>query len=199
MVDQVNQWATYGADIIPHPEDESLVIWWIGINDTGDTVKNASVWGVDLCSKHSLKRLKSDYQLHLILDTRDGGVFRCRSEFGSSLFNPPPPLKFAKKDVVYSKGLRNFLFINVPPEERSPAWVNDLVDGPVIKKNIILFNDVLQDFVESFQTTHPDANVLTFDVHAWFNHILDNGSLYGFSNVTGYIAFFFLIVPAANH
>lgn len=45
LVDQVKQWATYGADVIPHPEDESLVIWWIGINDTGDTVKNTSVCG----------------------------------------------------------------------------------------------------------------------------------------------------------
>lgn len=75
----------------------------------------------------------------------------------------------------------------MPPEERSPAWVNDPVDGPVIKENIILFNAVLQEFVDSFETRHPETNVFTFDAHTWFNDILDNGSSYGFNNITGFV------------
>lgn len=43
LVDQVNQWATYASAVVPHPADETLTTWWIGINDTGDTVGNASV------------------------------------------------------------------------------------------------------------------------------------------------------------
>jgi hypothetical protein len=40
--DQVNQWVTYASKVIPHPVAETLTAWWIGINDTGDTLTNAS-------------------------------------------------------------------------------------------------------------------------------------------------------------
>ncbi|THH28694.1 hypothetical protein EUX98_g5475, partial [Antrodiella citrinella] len=36
LVDQVSQWVTYAADVIPRPAREALTVWWIGINDTGD-------------------------------------------------------------------------------------------------------------------------------------------------------------------
>ncbi|KAJ7935723.1 hypothetical protein B0H13DRAFT_2227081 [Mycena leptocephala] len=42
LVDQVNQWVTYASKVIPHPVAETLTAWWIGINDTGDTLTNAS-------------------------------------------------------------------------------------------------------------------------------------------------------------
>ncbi|KAH9846362.1 hypothetical protein C2E23DRAFT_582601 [Lenzites betulinus] len=38
LVDEVNQWAAYASDVVPHPPAETLVAWWIGINDTGDTL-----------------------------------------------------------------------------------------------------------------------------------------------------------------
>jgi hypothetical protein len=56
LVDQVKQWATYAADVIPHPADETLTTWWIGINDTGDTVTNTTIsdfttfWNVEMAS-----------------------------------------------------------------------------------------------------------------------------------------------------
>ncbi|KAF8585702.1 carbohydrate esterase family 16 protein [Ramaria rubella] len=150
LVDQVNQWARFGADIIPHPQDESLVAWWIGINDTGDTVDNKTI---------------TDF---------------------TSFWTTEMATYFDAVEIVYAKGLRNFLFINVPPEERSPAWVNNAVGGPIIKQNIILFNNVLQGFVSNFTKAHEDANVLSFDAHTWFNDILDNGAKFGFKNTTGF-------------
>ena len=42
-MDQVKQWATYAKDVIPRPVKNTLTAWWIGINDTGDTVSNATV------------------------------------------------------------------------------------------------------------------------------------------------------------
>ena len=92
---------------------------------------------------------------------------------------------FDAVEIVYHKGLRNFLFFNVPPEERSPAHVNDVKLGPKLKKNIILFNEVLTNFTDRFATTHPSANVVTFDAHSWFNKVLDNPVEFGFKNVTG--------------
>ncbi|CAK5284159.1 unnamed protein product [Mycena citricolor] len=43
LVNQVKQWATYGSSVIPHPANETLTAWWIGINDTGDSLTNASI------------------------------------------------------------------------------------------------------------------------------------------------------------
>jgi len=150
LVDQVKQWAKYAADVLPHLPDQSLVAWWIGINDTGDTLQNKTITNF---TEFWTQEMKS---------------------------------YFDAVEIVYEKGLRNFLFINVPPEERSPAHVNDVQFGPVLKQNIILFNDVLQNFVVDFTHSHSDANVMTFDAHTWFNTVLDNGEKFGFSNVTGF-------------
>lgn len=43
LVDQVKQWIVYASAVIPHPPRETLTAWWIGINDTGDTVDNHTV------------------------------------------------------------------------------------------------------------------------------------------------------------
>ena len=34
LIDQVAQYVEYAADVLPHPEGETLTAWWIGINDT---------------------------------------------------------------------------------------------------------------------------------------------------------------------
>ncbi|KAF7298983.1 Carbohydrate esterase family 16 protein [Mycena indigotica] len=43
LVEQVNQWTKFASRAIPHPRHKTLTVWWIGINDTGDTFKNASI------------------------------------------------------------------------------------------------------------------------------------------------------------
>ncbi|KAI0087837.1 hypothetical protein BDY19DRAFT_226732 [Irpex rosettiformis] len=43
LVDEVNQWATYASHVVPHPEDATLTAWWIGINDTGDSLRNSTI------------------------------------------------------------------------------------------------------------------------------------------------------------
>lgn len=42
LVDQVKQWYTYAANVIPRPARETLTAWWIGINDTGDSFNNST-------------------------------------------------------------------------------------------------------------------------------------------------------------
>ena len=48
LVDQVRQWALYASDVVPHPPEETLTAFWIGINDTGDTLQNTTVRYYDL-------------------------------------------------------------------------------------------------------------------------------------------------------
>ncbi|KAJ3731134.1 hypothetical protein DFJ43DRAFT_1081644 [Lentinula guzmanii] len=43
LVERVAQWTEYASNVLPHPDNETLTFWWIGINDTGDTADNASM------------------------------------------------------------------------------------------------------------------------------------------------------------
>ncbi|KAF9019018.1 hypothetical protein BDZ89DRAFT_1093987 [Hymenopellis radicata] len=42
LMDQVRQWVSFASSVIPHPERETLTVWWIGINDCVDPTKNTS-------------------------------------------------------------------------------------------------------------------------------------------------------------
>lgn len=87
--------------------------------------------------------------------------------------------------MAYTTGLRGaHLFINVPPEERSPAFVGTSSEA-THKQLVDQFNDVLSTYVAEFAKNHTDVRVLTFDAHEWFNGILDNAEEYGFTNITG--------------
>ncbi|KAF5315101.1 hypothetical protein D9619_007371 [Psilocybe cf. subviscida] len=161
LVDQVKQWLTYAADIIPHPAEETLTTWWIGINDTGDTVTNATIsdfnafWNVEMASYFS-------------------AVVR------QTLFS----------QAATNRGLRTHLFINVPPEERSPGSINSPTKSALLKEHITEFNTVLAAHISAFESANPDTRVMTFDAHSWFNSVLDNPRSFGFTNTTGYVAIF---------
>ncbi|KAH9838700.1 uncharacterized protein C8Q71DRAFT_752519 [Rhodofomes roseus] len=150
LVDQVKQWVTYAKDVVPHPVKNTLTAWWIGINDTGDTISNATI---------------TDW---------------------TAFWNAEMTSYFNAVQSAYDNGLQGaHLFINVPPGERAPAHT-DSDDQDTIKAHIELYNSVLADYVAAFAKEHPDTNVLTFDAHSWFNEVLDNAAVYGFTNTTGY-------------
>ncbi|KAF8957252.1 hypothetical protein BDZ97DRAFT_1906861 [Flammula alnicola] len=76
LVDQVKQWIEFAADIIPHPVGQTLTTWWIGINDTGDTITNATItdfkafWDVEMTSYFKAVQAATDRGLrtHLFLN-----------------------------------------------------------------------------------------------------------------------------------
>ncbi|KAM5533141.1 hypothetical protein V8D89_013189 [Ganoderma adspersum] len=149
VTDQVRQWATYAADVIPHPPNETLVAWWIGINDTGNTVSNS---------------------------TADSTPF----------WNREMESLFGAVQTAYDHNLRGtYLFINVPPIDRAPAWHGN-TRAPFYKQNITEYNAALAAHTKAFAQNHTDVNVLTFDANAWFGQVLDNAAAYGFKNTTSY-------------
>ncbi|KAF5315102.1 hypothetical protein D9619_007370 [Psilocybe cf. subviscida] len=150
LVDQVKQWLTYAADIIPHPADETLTTWWIGINDTGDTVNNATI---------------SDF---------------------NAFWNVEMASYFNAVQAATNRGLRTHLFINVPPEDRTPGALSNSTRAALLKDHINQFNTVLAAHVSAFQAANPDTRVMTFDAHKWFNMVLDNPRPFGFTNTTGF-------------
>ncbi|VDC00684.1 unnamed protein product [Peniophora sp. CBMAI 1063] len=93
---------------------------------------------------------------------------------------------FNAVERAYSFGLRGaYLFINVPPEDRSP---NDLgtTRQAAAAESIAGYNSALASSVANFSASHPDLHVSSFDAHAWFGKALDDYEELGFKNVTGF-------------
>jgi phospholipase/lecithinase/hemolysin len=83
-------------------------------------------------------------------------------------------------------GMKTHLFINVPPDERSPANAANATKAAKEKSLVDGFNAALKVAVAEFAKEHKDAVVLSYDAHAFFTKVLDAPAKYGFKNVTGY-------------
>ncbi|KAI8986232.1 hypothetical protein BD414DRAFT_488049 [Trametes punicea] len=150
LVDEVKQWVVYASDVLPHPPAETLVAWWIGINDTGDTLNNRTITD-----------FKAFWELEM------------QSLFGAV-------------QNAYEHDLRGtYLFINVPPMERSPDHIGTAI-ASTYKQHILDYNAALAAHTSAFADAHRDVTVLSFDAHSWFNAILDSAEEHGFKNITGF-------------
>lgn len=81
LVDEVKQWVQFASHVVPHPAAETLVAWWIGINDTGDTLNR----NVRATSRSPITRLCMYLPAHGdriqgLLGARDAiPLWRCRT------------------------------------------------------------------------------------------------------------------------
>ncbi|KAF8073761.1 putative lysophospholipase [Lyophyllum atratum] len=150
LVDQVNQWVTYASNVIPHPTKETLTTWWIGINDTGDTLNNATI---------------TDFNAFWELEITS---------------------YFKAVQLAYNHGLRNHLFINVPPGGRAPASVGNPTKSALQNTRTQQYNTILANHVAAFAANNTGATALSFDAYSWFNSVLDNPAASGFTNDTGF-------------
>ncbi|KAK1228408.1 hypothetical protein PQX77_008545 [Marasmius sp. AFHP31] len=73
---------------------------------------------------------------------------------------------------------RNFMFVDVPPIERTPAVHRGNEESA--KGNYIDWNTMLQTSLNAFAVSHPDSTVLVYSSHALFTRVLDNPTSYGF-------------------
>ncbi|KAJ3825073.1 hypothetical protein F5878DRAFT_229673 [Lentinula raphanica] len=150
LVEQVGQWVEYASNVLPHPSDETLTFWWIGINDTGDTLNNATI--TDFAAFWETEMLSY----------------------------------FDAVQSAFDNGLKQHVFINVPPEDRNPATVGNATASAEMKEHIALFNVALSNHTAAFTARNADATVMTFDAHAVFSKILDDPVKFGFTNITGF-------------
>ncbi|KAG8701812.1 hypothetical protein FRC09_005120, partial [Ceratobasidium sp. 395] len=91
-------------------------------------------------------------------------------------------------DLLYKKGARSFLFVNVPPLERAPLF-NGQGDWSVttLKASIADFNTQLATRVQGLKSIYSGLDQISiFDSYKAFNVQLDNPEALGFVNVTGY-------------
>ncbi|KAL7271764.1 hypothetical protein RUND412_005458 [Rhizina undulata] len=90
---------------------------------------------------------------------------------------------FNTVETVYKGGYENFLFMNLPPLDRTPG--NQISANP--KPNITQiqqFNDAISRHATKFARRNKDANILVFDTYTTLSGFLDNPQDYGISNTT---------------
>ncbi|KAK7472013.1 hypothetical protein VKT23_000120 [Stygiomarasmius scandens] len=103
-----------------------------------------------------------------------------RGAFSDTLLNA----EFALYDV----GARNFLFINVPPTDRSPLMTagNSASSLATLKSIIDGFNSRLETKAEQFESNNTGVQTFLWDSNAAFGEILDNPTAFGFRDATTY-------------
>ncbi|KAG8853662.1 hypothetical protein FRB96_008080 [Tulasnella sp. 330] len=92
---------------------------------------------------------------------------------------------FELVEKVYNTGARNFLFINVPPVNRSPLMLAETAADQAGEKTVIDgFNARLAARVAEFDLSGQGVKALFYDSSARVNQILDNPQKYGFVDST---------------
>ncbi|KAF8607979.1 hypothetical protein BDV93DRAFT_285120 [Ceratobasidium sp. AG-I] len=95
---------------------------------------------------------------------------------------------FSQVDDLYNKGARSFLFLNVPPLERTPLFIEQgNYSVTTVGDSTDDFNKQLAQRVKKFQKSYKGLEQITlYDAHKSFNVQLDNADVLGFVNATGY-------------
>ncbi|KAE9389899.1 hypothetical protein BT96DRAFT_365454 [Gymnopus androsaceus JB14] len=95
--------------------------------------------------------------------------------------------EFALVEQLYAVGARNFLFLNVPPIQRTPYFASlgpTNVTGPILESVIEDFNTKLATAANNLTNTFDDVQTFYWDSYLTFNEILDDPTAFGFTNVT---------------
>lgn len=93
---------------------------------------------------------------------------------------------------MYSSGGRNFVFINVPPVDRSPLTVGQGKASVDLEKAAIAdWNKRVSDMAAALKKNHTaEVNVWVYDSNNVFGEVLDKPSTYeqtsGLKNTTSY-------------
>lgn len=84
---------------------------------------------------------------------------------------------FALIELLYEKGSRNFMLIDVPPMQRSPAMK---IPKPG-RHSFEEWNDLLRVHASRFAQNHYDATVIVYSSWETFSRVLDSPVHYGFN------------------
>lgn len=93
--------------------------------------------------------------------------------------------------TMYDSGARNFLFLNVPPEEKSPLLKAKGATAVAQEAaDLAAFNTGIANLASTLKSNHTDTNVFTFDTNALFNHVLGDPNSFSqtsiYKNMTDY-------------
>ncbi|KAL2073938.1 hypothetical protein VTL71DRAFT_11264 [Oculimacula yallundae] len=106
-------------------------------------------------------------------------------------------------DQLYYAGGRNFVFLNVPPVDRSPlALTNTPADQAREKADILAWNAALVTMARAIKVEKPDVNIFVVDSYKYFTEVLDKPQEYKqtalYRNTTSYCAEYQNGTPAVD-
>lgn len=94
---------------------------------------------------------------------------------------------FALIQKLYNVGARNFLFINVPPIDRSPLMLSQGSSATAAEKAVITsYNTKLAAQMNAFKAANGGVKTWLWDSNAYFTTVLNNPTAYGFQDATSY-------------
>ncbi|KAF9893878.1 hypothetical protein FE257_010048 [Aspergillus nanangensis] len=94
---------------------------------------------------------------------------------------------FDSVHVLYALGYRSYLFMNLPPLDRTPGNQATPTPSPNATQ-VSWFNGALQHHADGFAAANHDANVLVYDAHSVLSDIMDHPARYGVVNTTDFCA-----------
>ncbi|KAF9870967.1 lysophospholipase a [Colletotrichum karsti] len=93
--------------------------------------------------------------------------------------------QFTALETVHKAGYRNFLFLNLPPLDKTPASQTNPNRKPDTAM-INTFNDVLNQTAKAFTEQHPGTTAMVFDTYSWLTHVFNNAASFGITNTTSF-------------
>ncbi|OQN98525.1 hypothetical protein B0A48_15786 [Cryoendolithus antarcticus] len=126
----------------------------------------------------------------LFLGINDVGNAYYRSN-SSDIFAAEFKVYASLVDTLYSTGARNFLFLNVPPVDRSPLTAAQGAASQAAEKvAIAAWNANVTALAANLTKSYKDATAFVFDTNAAFTQVLDNPASHvetaPCKNTTGY-------------
>jgi phospholipase/lecithinase/hemolysin len=85
---------------------------------------------------------------------------------------------------LYDRGARNFLVPNLPNLGRTPENLSNPTNAALLSQRVSNHNQLLATTLNTLSNTLPGANILSPDLFSFFDNIIDNPAIYGFTNVT---------------
>jgi len=139
LVDQVKLWVEFGSTVVPHPAGETLTAWWIGINDTGDTLNNASItdfpafWETEMTSYFKAVQMAHDNGLRSHLFINVPAEDRNPATVGNAANSAKMKLHIQQYNTALTNHIQSFQAAN--PDATimtfdSNAWFNMVLDSP---------------------------------------------------------------------
>ncbi|KAI7187878.1 carbohydrate esterase family 16 protein [Hortaea werneckii] len=126
-----------------------------------------------------------------INDSADGELVPAGMSYRDFYMHLQESLFDALERNVYAKGYRKFLFVTLPPLDRTPGNVEREESQRLPNATMIeWFNDALRHQAEAFQARHghreESVEVMIYDSTTFLNHVLDSPEEFGIKNTTDY-------------
>jgi len=140
-------------------------------------------------------------------------VFIGINDVGNSYFEGLPATTTLNNEIfdvysglvqtLYNAGARNFLFLNVPPVDRSPLTQAEGATAAAEEAaDLAAFNSHVTNLATTLKKTLTDTNVFTFDTNSLFTKVLDKPASFPqtaiYKNTTNFCVAYENGTPAEN-